>query len=152
MKLSPAWNPNRRSVALAALFAVVLAFAVAGVWALANATLPRSVPPPSKPLHIRLMIAGNGWQTAYESNASWNNTAFSFLLEGARSLDLSVTWQNYTVPANAVFVSSVGGDVNGNGGRWWQYWIDGAYGSVGADHAALNDGDVLEWRFAPYPP
>jgi hypothetical protein len=147
-----AWNINRRSVLAAIAFAACLTASVAGVWALANASFSQGVPPPSEGLHLRLDVAGGGWSISFESNASRNNTAFSFLLEAARALHFSVVWQNWTVPPDSVFVHSIGGDVNGDSGRWWQYWIDGVYGSVGANHAALNDGDVLEWRFAQYPP
>jgi hypothetical protein len=122
------------------------------VWALANAAFPQGVPPPNGGIHLRLDIEGAAWGISFESNASRNNSAFSFLLEAARALHFSVVWQNWTLPPDSVFVHSIGTDANGDGGRWWQYWIGGVYGSVGANHAALNDGDVLEWRFAQYPP
>jgi len=125
---------------------------VAGVWALANAEFSQTVPPPDNGLRLRLEIEGAGWDASYESNASRNNTALSFLLEAARALHFSVVWQNWTVPPDSVFVHSIGNDVNGDGGRWWQYWAGGIYGTAAANHAALNDGDVLEWRFAQYPP
>jgi hypothetical protein len=143
---------NRRSLIAAVAFAACLTASVAGVWVLANAAFSQGVPPPNGSIHLRLEVEGAGWNVSYESNASRNNTAFSFLLEAARSLHFPLVWQNWTVPPDSVFVHSIGGDVNGDGGRWWQYWIDGVYGSVGASHAALSDGDVLEWRFAQYPP
>jgi len=152
MKHRPSWNASRRSLALAFLFTIVLIVAVAGLWMLANATMLPIVPSPNRAIHLRLRIAGSDWAESYESNASWNNSAFSFLLEGARNLHLPLVWENWTLPSDSVFVLSIDGDTNGDGGRWWQYWINGAYGSVGADRAPLNDGDLLEWRFAQYPP
>ncbi len=152
MRFRPAWSVNRRSLALASLFAATLVVAVAALWVLANATMPAGVPPPSRAMHFRLEVAGSDWEKSYESNASWNNSAFSFLLEGTRSLHLPLVWENWTLPSDSVLILSIGGDTNGDGGRWWQYWVNGAYGSVGADRAPLNDGDLLEWRFAQYPP
>ena len=152
MKRKAARNINRRSLLASIAFAASLTVSVAGVWALANASFLQGVPPSSEDIHLRLKVTGGSCSISFESNASRNNSAFSFLLEGARALHFSVVWQNWTMPPDSVFVHSIGGDVNGDNGRWWQYWIDGAYGSVGANHAVLNDGDVLEWRFAHYPP
>ena len=152
MKLKPAWRTNRRSLVASLSFALVLVLSAAGVWALANATMPSKVPPPATGVRISLLLEGNGWSATYESNCSFNNTVFTFLLEAARSLHIPVTWTNWTLPSNSILVQSIGGNANGDGGRWWQYWVDGVYGSVGADHAALGDGDEVVWRFAQFPP
>ena len=125
---------------------------MAVVWTLANATMPAKVPPPAEGIHLKLQVTGEGWNLVYESNNTINNTAFTILLEAARTLHFPVIWSNWTVPADSILVQSIGSDVNGDGGRWWQYWINGAYGTVGADHAALKNGDEVEWRFVQFPP
>jgi len=133
-------------------FAACLMISIAGVWILANATMPQHVPQPATGLHLTLRVVEDGRVIEYGSNQSRNNTAFTLLLEGARNLHFEVRWENWTVPSESVLVVSIDGLGNGNGGRWWQYWINGAYGNVGADHAQLHDGDVVEWRFTPYSP
>ena len=152
MRRKAAWDFNKRSLLAAAAFVACLTASVAGVWVLANAAFLQDVQPPDGGIHLTLLVTGSGWSVSYESNVSRNNTAFSFLLEAARSLHFSLLWQNWTVPQDSIFVHSIGADVNGDGGRWWQYWIGDEYGTVAANQAALKDGDVLEWRFAQYPP
>jgi len=152
VKLRPAWKVNRRSLLASLAFALILALSVAGVWALANASMPAKVPPPAKGIHLSLRLEGRDWNVTYESNSTKNNTAFAFLLEAARTLHVPIVWSNWTLPADSILVQSIGGDTNGDGGRWWQYWIDGVYGSVGANHAALIDGDEVQWRFVQFNP
>ncbi len=152
MKLKTAWKLNRRSLLPSLTFALILAVSVAGVWALANATMPAKVPPPARNIHLSLRLDGKDWNVTYESNSTMNNTAFIFLLEAARTLHIPVAWSNWTVPADSILVQSIGGDTNGDGGRWWQYWVNGVYGSVGANHAALSEGDEVRWWFVPFPP
>jgi len=136
---------------MAIAFVAVLVVSAAGVWYAANALLNREVPPPETGLHLRLRIVGSDWQTYYETNESRNNTAFSLLLEAAKTLNISVTWTGYTVP-EGIFVDSIGGDANGEGEKWWQFWVNGEYAMIGADKAELKDGDLVEWRFGPFGP
>jgi len=151
-KFCSAWKLTRKSVFMSIAFAFCLIISAIGVWIIANATLPQKVNPPLNPIHVNVRIIGNDWNIVYEVNSSYNNTAFSILLEAARNNHISMTWENWTVPADTVFVVSINNDINGNGGKLWQFWINNVYGSVSANHAQLYEGDMVEWRFAPYPP
>jgi len=152
VKLRPAWNVTRHSVLMSLGFAACLMVSIVGVWVLANATMPQQVPSPAAPLHLALRVVEDGKVIEYSSNQSRNNTAFSLLLEAARDRHFEVAWENWTVPSESVLVTSIDGLEGGDGGRWWQYWVNDAYGTVGADHAQLHDGDVVEWRFTTYSP
>ena len=81
-----------------------------------------------------------------------NSTAFSILLEAGDRMGFRVTWIQYGAPLASVIVDSINGTKSGDGGRWWQYWVDGAYGDVGADHKPLADGSEVLWAFREYPP
>lgn len=38
-------------------------------------------------------------------------------------------------------------DLNDTDQRWWQYYVNDTLGPVSADRFALQDGDLLEWKF-----
>lgn len=47
-----------------------------------------------------------------------------------------------------VFVRQIGNKKNGDGGRFWQYWINEKFAMVAADQYFLHAGDTVEWKFA----
>jgi hypothetical protein len=38
-------------------------------------------------------------------------------------------------------------DLNDTDQRWWQYYVNDTLGPVSADRFALQEGDLLEWKF-----
>jgi hypothetical protein len=108
-----------------------------------------SQPPPVRAAGVTgvsLVVNGAGWTIRYGPVATTNNTAFGILLEAARQLGFSVHWINYTLPAG-VFVISINGSANGQGGEFWQFWVNGVYAGAAADHVALSDGATVTWAF-----
>src|SRR5439155_1089171 len=101
----------------------------------------------SLPLHARFDVQGEGWSIRYQPVATTNNTAFGILREASVTLGFSLTYVPYEIP-KGVFVTGINGSMNGDGGRYWQYWVDGTYGTVAADHKGLGDGDVVQWTFS----
>lgn len=47
-----------------------------------------------------------------------------------------------------VFVRQIGEKKNGDGGRYWQYWVNGQFALVAADKYLLKRGDQVKWEFA----
>jgi len=131
----------------ALLFAAALIGSVAGLYAL---VLSLQVPPvlASSVHEVGIEIEGSGWTITYRPNATSNNTVFGLLIEASRALGFSVRYAVYEIP-NGVLVTAINGSANGDGGRYWQYWVNGAYGAVSADHRALHDNDVVMWEFTP---
>ncbi|HKZ99066.1 MAG TPA: DUF4430 domain-containing protein [Thermoplasmata archaeon] len=129
----------------AVVFAVVLAVALASLYGAIRLT---QAPPVASKGIIRasLLVDGDGWTIAYADVPTTNNTAFHILLEAGDRLGFDVAWRPFAIPEGA-FVTAINGTVNGFGGRWWQYWVNGAYGPVAADRMEIVDGDVVEWRF-----
>lgn len=132
----------------ALLLAAILVASIGGLLLAVDAVRPR---PPSLERGIALaaVIEGPEWTISYASNDTRNGTVFLFLLEAARTLHFSVEWTNWSPPFSAVFVDAINGARNGDGGRWWQFWVDGAYGTSAADLAILQGGEAIAWRFAP---
>lgn len=127
------------------IFLVVVGVAIAGLYG----WIQVSQPPPVRATGVTgvsLVVNGAGWSIHYGPVTTTNNTAFGILVEAARRLGFSVQWINYTLPAG-VFIISINGSANGQGGGFWQYWVDGAYGDVAADHAPLTDGATVTWAF-----
>jgi hypothetical protein len=129
----------------AVIFVVVLAAAIAGLYAYIQVSQPPPVAA-SGLIRVSLLIDGGTWTIAYGPVETMNNTAFSLLEEASTKLGFPVQVIRYSIPSG-VFVTSINGTTNGQGGKYWQYWVDGAYGETAADHHALKAGDSVTWRF-----
>ncbi|MDO8582124.1 MAG: DUF4430 domain-containing protein [bacterium] len=46
-----------------------------------------------------------------------------------------------------VFIRQIGDKKNGDGGRYWQYWVNEKFAMVAADKYMLSAGDIVEWKF-----
>ena len=134
-------NERRQAI----LFAVLLIPAIAGLYAATHIIQPAGVQP-SVVHAIHLEVLGIGWTISYDAIVTTNNTVFSFLLEASDTLRFLVAYVPYEIP-RGMFVTAINGSVNGEGGRYWQYWVSGAYGDVAADLKALHDHDTVLWRF-----
>ena len=55
-------------------------------------------------------------------------------------LDVKVQWTG-----NLAYITAIGG-VSQDQAHWWQYWVNGEYGSVAANWYELKDGDSVEWK------
>ncbi len=54
--------------------------------------------------------------------------------------DLEIQWTG-----NLAYVKAING-VGQDQHHWWQYWVNGEYGSVAANWYELTDGDSIEWK------
>lgn len=90
----------------------------------------------------------NGTVWEFRNITTKNSTVYGFLLEAARRGNFSIK-STYYGTYDSVFVESIAGVANNwSSGRFWQYWINGEYGKVGADKQKVKDSDIIEWRFA----
>ncbi|MFQ5987007.1 MAG: DUF4430 domain-containing protein [Thermoplasmata archaeon] len=133
---------------LALLLALAIVLSVAGLWAALRALAPAPVPPAT--VSVTMHIETGDWDLFY-SATSTNNTVLSFLLEASAEKGFPVQYQ-YWEDLGASKVNGINRIRDGSGGLFWQYWVNGAYGQVGADRYILADGDAVLWRHAVYPP
>ncbi len=130
----------------AVLFAAILLTAIAGLYAMTELVQPA-------PVQARVVgfptldVRGDGWSIRYAPASTTNNTAFGILSEASTRLGFPLAYTTFQIP-QGVFVTAINGSVNGESGRYWQYWVNGAYGDVAADHKALHDDDVVIWGFS----
>ena len=129
----------------AALFTAVLVVAIAGLYA--GTQLLQPAPVGAYFVHrAQLDIEGVSWSIHYTPAVTANNTAFGILVEASVHFGFSLGYVPYEIP-KGFFVTMINGSVNGEGGRYWQYWVNGSYVNLAADHMALHDGDVVLWKF-----
>ncbi len=134
-------NERRQAI----LFAVLLIPAIASLYAATQLIQPAAVQP-SLVHAVHLEVTGDGWTISFDAIVTANNSVFSLLLEATDTLGFPVAYVPYQIP-RGMFVTAINGSVNGEGGRYWQYWVSGAYGDVAADLKALHDHDTVLWMF-----
>ncbi len=140
------WPSKEWQAAL--ILGIVIAGALAGLWVLLGMFPP--VATPTIPAFVTVDIKAPGWNISYAAETT-NRTVLSFLLEAGESMGFAVEWNRWE-SLSAVKVDAIKGLRDGQGGLYWQYWVNGDYGSVGADRHVLEDGDHIVWRFTTYPP
>ncbi|MBI3589174.1 MAG: DUF4430 domain-containing protein [Candidatus Liptonbacteria bacterium] len=59
--------------------------------------------------------------------------------------DLKLETKNF--PPLGRMIVSVNGFKNGEGGKYWQYWVNGKYAEVGVSSYKPQPGDLIEWKF-----
>ena len=94
---------------------------------------------------------GNGtvWDYPSISVDGKNATVYGFIMEAAHEGNFSVKYTYYG-QYDSILIDSIAGVVNGDGDNYWQYWLNGEYGMVGADKQPIADDDVIEWKFTAF--
>lgn len=73
-------------------------------------------------------------------------TAFSILKDVVAKEQMPFVYDPST--GAGVFIRQIGDKKNGDGGRYWQYWVNAQFGLTAADRRTLSPGDTVEWKFA----
>ena len=137
--------PRLSERAQAAILVGVLVTAIAALYGATQILQPSAVS--RFVVHgVRIEVNSSSWTIEYQSLVTTNNTAFRLLEEAAAHLGFTVGYVVYQIP-EGVLVTSINGTTNGQGGRYWQYWVNGVFGDVAADKKALADDDIVLWRF-----
>lgn len=139
---------KRRELRRALLFVAILSLSIISLWVLAYRLSPPEVESADHGLELHLFIDGGEWTVNYETVTEENNTVFLLLLEAARVLTFSVEW-TYWEGYSGIKIDSINGYEDGDGGFYWQYWVNGQLGEVAADKKELKDFDRVEWIFEP---
>lgn len=72
-------------------------------------------------------------------------TALQLLRESSRSSGFAVSEKEYA--GLGTLVERIGDFQNGDGGKYWTYYVNESFAPVGADAYVLQPGDAIEWRF-----
>lgn len=71
-------------------------------------------------------------------------TLFSATQKLADANGLAFEYEDYG--DMGMLITGLGGRLGGEGGAYWQYWVNGFYAQVGASAYQLQDGDQIEWK------
>lgn len=73
-------------------------------------------------------------------------TVFNLLKKVAEENDMEFSFKEY--PDLGVLIESIDNVKNDFGiNKWWQYWVNGQYATVGADKYELKNNDLVEWKY-----
>jgi len=73
-------------------------------------------------------------------------TVFYLLKKVTEENNLEFSFKEY--PDLGVLVESIGSVKNDFGiNKWWQYWVNEQYATVGADKYELKNNDLVEWKY-----
>ena len=73
-------------------------------------------------------------------------TVFDLLKKVTQENNLEFSFKEY--PDLEVFIESIDKVANDpKNNKWWQYWVNGEYGQVGASNFILKDGDFVKWKY-----
>lgn len=75
-----------------------------------------------------------------------NPTVYSVLIKVSNDYDFSVG-ANYYAQYQSHYIFSINSVAEGENNKFWQYYINGNYGTVGADLQTVKDNDFIEWKF-----
>ena len=75
-----------------------------------------------------------------------NATVFSILMEASKLYNFTVG-VNYYDQYQSHYVYSINSVDEGENNRFWQYYLNGDYGIVGADLQPVENNDIIEWKY-----
>jgi len=75
-----------------------------------------------------------------------NATVFSVLMQASREYNFTVGAKYYD-QYQSHYVYSIDSVTDGENNKFWQYYLNGNYGTVGADLQPVKNNDYIEWKF-----
>ena len=99
---------------------------------------------------ISLMLDyGNGKvQTFDKVKIASSGTVLDTLKDLAVKED--ITFDSKTYEGMGTLVTRIDNSKNGDGERYWQYWVNNQKPSTGAQAQKVMGGDWIEWKFMPF--
>lgn len=95
---------------------------------------------------VTMIITGNGYTNEYNIIAYNDDTVFSLLERISSKNDFSFEYTYYE-QFDSILIDSINNVVNGEDGKYWQYYINGEIPMIGADKYKVSNGDYVEWIF-----
>lgn len=104
------------------------------------AEVPTSIPPsPSISIAIRGVLESETVSIAE------NTSALAQLRDYATSRNIEVQTKEF--PGMGTLVEKIGPFSNGDGGKYWHFYVNNALAPVGASDYILKDTDIVDWKF-----
>lgn len=116
--------------------------------ALANFGIITTEPPELNPQTVNSTLIidfGNDTINTYSVKLE-NATVFSILDKASKLYNFSIETQ-YFEEFQCHYITSINSIKEGQDNKFWQYYLNEKYGTVGADLQPIENGDVVEWVF-----
>lgn len=129
---------------------IVIALAISGggylLYTTTNATKGETTPSTEEIVlkHGTLLVDGVLEDVPYVAMADASALAILRAITDGRKI--SITTKEYE--GLGALVTAIGQYENGTDGKYWQYTINGAAPSIGADTYIPQEGDVIAWTFS----
>ena len=140
-------SPNKFRVSLIVGIGV-LALALTGLSFFAISEIPviqefltKSSPGPS----IITIDFGDGSTKTLKIQPDGVKTLFQIMKERFSEEGIELNYETYS--GLGEFITQIGSKKNGEGDRYWQFWVNGAYSQVGASSYIVKVGDIIKWKF-----
>lgn len=95
---------------------------------------------------VKMVILGDEWIIEDNLIAFNDDTVFSILERISYKNDFPLKYTYYE-QFDSILIDSINNVVNGEDGKYWQYYVNGDIPMVGADKYTVSNGDYVEWRF-----
>ena len=88
---------------------------------------------------------GNNNTEIYQVSVQ-NATVFSVLLQASIDHNFSIGSKYYD-SYQCHYIYSINHTEEGENNKFWQYYLNGNYGIIGADLQPIKNNDCIEWKF-----
>lgn len=88
---------------------------------------------------------GNNQVDTYNMKVE-NPTVFSVLMKASNLYGFEVGAEYYN-NYQSNYIYSINNVVEGKNNKFWQYYLNGEYGTVGADLQPINNNDTVKWMY-----
>lgn len=98
-----------------------------------------------------ILVIDNGEGSPKTIEMEFNEwmTAFDLLKEGSERLDLALETKSYE--DMGALVEAIGDKRNGQGGKYWLYYLNNEMPMVSVDNQEIKAGDRVEFKFEESP-
>ncbi len=136
---------SKRNIAFGFAFITLLAgFFIGRIYKVSTAVLEKES---FRSLEASLIIEDGEGNVMIFANKPFSSgeSVFSLLRRTAEENNFSLEYKDYG-ESLGVFVNAIAGIENSND-KWWQYWVNGRYASVGVGGYELESKDLVEFKF-----
>ena len=95
---------------------------------------------------VKIVVIGENWRVEDNVVVFNEETVFNLLKQVAKRNNFELEYTFYE-QYNAYLIDSINGLENGEGGMYWQYYVNDELPMVGSDHFLVSNGDVVKWVF-----
>ena len=89
---------------------------------------------------------GDGQVKSYSRKIYEGETLFELIHRMEIENEVQLSYK--TFPGLGNLITKIGEKENGEGGAYWQYWINGEYAKIGASEFIPHEGDSILWKFS----